>query len=497
MLPEAAAPVSRSLHGRDDNDTDVPGVGPAARGPRYGRRVPRSSVLVNACLVGALAAAAPRATARADTGDDARRLLDQAATRIEQARQLRDLLALARALAYADPREVEWVFASAYGELLGHPLLGPLVDNLVAQYRGGRARLEVDAGAGVDVATPAVVSAAVAAAWELPLCRVVGARAAGLGGWEDGGTFGSYVLTGSACLPLPANTVEVAYTRRGHVRTSLLTVPVVLDDRRTGDLYDIAIRFYRYRGAHHQLDVMPLAVQIDVSRDDDGGFAAIGSSVETAPVVWRRRGKGLAGGDQVFRFMQVRMRYQDDDAAVGGRDAGAVTVVPLELAGIHVTPDVTVGGGGGYVRAAGSEGTGEAAVDVVEESGVVAHLQLDWVMGPVRGQVRIARELYPTYDAQFVVDDRIATRLDYAAGRVAGAVTAFAARDQVRREGATPPPELVSGGGVDGAYALGRGVHALARVEAAHALAAGTSAEPVRTRFEVRASAGVAYRWAR
>jgi hypothetical protein len=103
------------------------------------------------------------------------------------------------------------------------------------------------------------------------------------------------------------------------------------------------------------------------------------------------------------------MRYQDDDAAVGGRDAGAVTIIPFSLDGIHVTDDVTVGGGGGYVRAAGTEGSGEALVDLVEENGIVAYLQFDWILGPVRGQVRVAREYLPTFDAQFVVADRATT----------------------------------------------------------------------------------------
>ncbi len=434
---------------------------------------------------------------RADVTDDARRVLDRAAERFEEARRLRDVLQLARELAYADPHQVEWAFATAYGTMLTDPILGPLVSNLAAQYRGGYVRVDLDAGAGLDAATPAAATAAVAAAWELPLCRVLGARAAGLGGWEDGAAIASYVLTGSACLPLPANTVQFAYTRRGNVRTSLLAVPVLLDDRRSGDIYDFELRFYRYRGEHHQLDAMPFQIQIDVSRDQDGGFGSIGSSVDGAPAIWRRRGQGLAGDDQVFRFMRIQLRFQDDDAAVGGRDAGAVTLTPLEMEGIHVTPDVTVGGGGGYVRAAGTTGAGDPPLDVVEESGAAAHLQLDWILGPVRGQVRVARDYLPTYDAQFVVDDRITTRLDYARSHLAATLIVFAARDQVRREGGTPPAEVVSGGALDGAWSLGHGMHALARVEAAHALVAGTSADAVLTRFDVRASAGLAYHWDR
>lgn len=438
------------------------------------------------------------APARAQTPlDEAERVLDVAAEHVEEARRLREILQLARWLAYSDPQQLQWELATVYGQFVNDPVIGPLVSNLAAQYRGGYVRVDLDAGAGVDAAVPASASAAASAVWEIPLCRILGARAAGLGGWEDGSAIGSYVLTGSACLPLPANTIQFAYTRRGNVRTSLLAVPVVLDDRRTGDLYDFDIRFYRYRGERHQLDAMPTRIQIDVSRDEDGGFGAIWSTVDSAPVEWRRRGKGLAGADQLFRFFAVSLRYQDDDAAVGGRDAGVVTIWPLTLDGIHVTPDVTVGGGGGWVTARGTDGVGDMPAEVVEEVGAASYLQLDWALGPVRGNVRLARDYYPTYDAQFVIDDRISSRIDYTRTHLAAALTAFAARDQVRREGATPEAEVVSGGAVDLAYAFGHGFHALARVEAAHALVATTAADPVLTRFDVRASAGIAYHWDR
>lgn len=437
-------------------------------------------------------------TARAQSpGEDAERILDAAAEHFEEARRLRDIIKLAQTLAYSDPQQIQWEFATAYGQILSDPVLGPLVSNIAAQYRGGYVRVDLDAGAGVDAAMPAAASAAASAAWEIPLCRIVGGRAAGLGGWEDGGAIGSYVLTGSACLPLPANTVQFAYTRRGNVRTSLLSVPVVLDDRRTGDLYDFDIRFYRYKGEHHQIDAMPFKIQIDVSRDEDGGFGAIWSTVDGAPVEWRRRGKGLAGGDQLYRFMAFSLKYQDDDAAVGGRDAGVFTLWPFTLDGIHVTSDVTVGGGGGWVTARGTEGAGPMPAEVVEEVGAASYLQLDWILGPVRGNVRVARDYYPTYDAQFVIDDRVTSKIDYTRTHLAASLTAFAARDQVMREGLKPPAELVSGGAVDLAYAFGHGLHAVARVEAAHALVATTAAERVLTRFDVRASAGVAYHWDR
>jgi hypothetical protein len=443
-------------------------------------------------------AAASASPARADeTTDEAQKVLDAAAEHFEEARRLRDLINLAQTLAYSDPKQIQWEFATAYGEIANDPILGPLVSNLAAQYRGGYVKVDLDAGAGIDAAVPAAANAAASAAWEIPLCRILGARAAGLGGYEDGGAVGSYVLTGSACLPLPADTVTFAYTRRGNVRTSLLAVPVILDDRRTGDLYDIGIRFYRYRGEHNQIDVMPFDLQIDVSRDEDGGFGAIWSSLETAPVKWRRRGKGLAGDDQTFGFMNVTLRYQDDDAAVGGRDAGVVIVWPFTLDGIHVTPDITAGAGGGWVTASGTEGAGDMPTQLVDETGVASYLQLDFLLGPVRGNVRVARDYYPTFDAQFVVDDRISSRLDYAQDKLALAATMFAANDRVRRQGATPPAEVVSGGALDAAYSLGHGLHALARVEGAHALVAGTSIDPIVTRFDIRASASLAYHWDR
>lgn len=485
--------VSRALHVRDEIDTGCAAVAGTGRRSRYlpGMRSVRLAVTLGAVL-------ATVAPARADAGDDVERLLAQATARVDDARRLRELVAAARELGYADPRQVEWALYNAFDPLLADPVLGPLLTNLMAQYRGGFVRVAVDAGASADRTTLAAASAAAAAAYELPLCRVVGARAAALGGWEDGAALASYVLTGSACLPLPANTLEVAYTRRGNVRTSLLTVPVVLDERRSGDVYDFDLRFYRYRGEHHEVDVMPFIVHIDAERDaEGGGFGAITSRVEGAPVVWRRRGKGLAGADQVYRFMGFDLRYQDDDGAVGGRDAGAFTLVPLALEGVMVTPELAASVGGGYVRAAGVERQGDMDVDVVEETGAVAWFQLDGVMGPVRGQLRLARDYLPTFDAQIVVDDRLSTRLDVTLDRAAIGATVFAARDQVVRDTDAPPAELVTGGGLDAVWSFGRGLHALARVEGAHALIAGRAADPVETRFEVRATAGLAYHWDR
>lgn len=451
------------------------------------------SMFVTAVILAGLAGAA-----RAQTGSDRdptgaiEHALNVAADRIELARQARDLLRLARELAYADPRQVEWALASAYGDVLADPVLGPLVSNLVAQYRGGFVRADVDAGLSADVSMPAAASVSVAAAYELPLCRVAGVRAAGLGGWDGGSALGSYVLTGSACLPLPANTLEVAYTRRGNVRTSLLAVPMIVDDRRSGDIYDFVIRFYRWRGKAHQVDVMPMQIHIDVGRDGDA-FAAITSSVDAAPAVWRRRGKGLAGEDQVWSFMAIQMRYQDDDAAVGGRDAGAVTILPLAIEGAHVTPDVVATVGGGFVRAAGVMGE----TDVVERSGAVAHLQFEGLRGPVRASVRGARDYIPTYDAQIIVDDRLSTRVDVAVRGVAAGLSVFAARQEVLRDTGDAEPELVTGGSLDAAYLLGHGFHLLGRVEGAHALVAGLASDPVVAQFEIRASAGVSYHWDR
>jgi hypothetical protein len=429
--------------------------------------------------------------------DAAEKILDVAAEHFEEARQLRDVLRLARELAYADPHQVEWAMASAYGELLADPVMGPLLSNLVAQYRGGFVRVDADAGAGTDVDLPASASVSVAAAYELPLCRVAGARAAGLGGWEEGGAISSYVLTGSACLPLPANTLEFAYTRRGNVRTSLTAAPVVLQDRRTGDIYDIDIRFYRWRGVAHQIDVMPFLVHIDVTRNEDpvpgDEFGAISSSVDGAPVVWRRRGKGLAGEDQVWGFMKFSLSYQDDDAAVGGRDAGVFTIYPLTMDGVHVTPDVVASVGGGWVTAQGVDGE----MTILEEVGAAAYFQLETLRGPVRASVRGERRYVPTFDAQFVIDDRLTTRVDVARTRMAAGLSIFAARDEVRRVGGRVDPELVTGGSLDAAYALGRGFHALGRVEGAHAIVAGRASEPVTTEFELRASAGLAWHWDR
>ena len=416
---------------------------------------------------------------------------------VDDARQLSRSLDTLLDVAYAlqDPEELRLIPSKLYGELLKDPVVGALVENVVNQYRGGYVSVAVTAGVTADLGTPAAANASVDAGYQIPLCRVVGVTASGLAGYADHDAIGSYALGGSACLPLPADTVQVSYTHRENVRTSLLARPIVLDQRLTDDLVDVQIRFYRWLGVHDQVDVMPFDVNVDVSRSaETTGFGSQLSTIDAAPAAWYRRGKGLPGQDQSYRFVQVHAVVQDDDTSAGGRGSEVVVISPLIVDGIHLGPDATFGANLGFLYGLGREAR-DQMTDLVSMSGAHAELWVATAVAPFGAEVRATHTMLPTYDGQVVRDNRIAARMQVATPFYSARAEGFLGRDQMLRKEPGGAKIGVAGGAIDVAWAATHRIHLIGRLETARSLAAVRAADPVVSQWDFRATIGVTTHW--
>lgn len=450
----------------------------------------RTRGLVAAGLGLAIASRGHVAPAQADVVRDATHALEDAR---ELGRSLDTLLEVAYAL--EDPEELRLLPSKLYGELLKDPVMAAIVENTVNQYRGGYVSVAATAGLTADLGTPAAANASLDVGYQLPLCRVLGATATGLLGYADGEALGSYALGSTACLPLPADTIQVSYTHRENVRTTLLARPVVLDDRRTDDLVDVQIRFYRWLGPHNQVDIMPFDVNVDVSRSaETTGFGSQLATIDAAPVAWYRRGKGLAGQDQTFRFVQVHAVVQDDDESAGGRGAEVVTISPLIVDGLHLGPDATFGANLGFIHGLGREARMDN-VRLVDMSGAHAELWLATAVAPLGAELRATHTMLPTYDGQIVRDNRLAARVQIATPFYAARAEGFLGRDEILRKEPGGAKIGIAGGAADVAWAATQRVHLIGRIEAARSLAAVRAADPISSQWDFRATIGVTTHW--
>jgi len=433
-------------------------------------------------------------TARAQASEEiAGRVWDAVEEIGRRDRRLDALISLGY-LAVHDPETLRHLPARLYGDLLREidrdPVLRAIAINTRDLYRGGYVRLDLDAGATTDLDVPAAATASIDAAWELPLCTVLGGAASGLVGYGDGDALASYAATVRGCLPLPANTIEVGYSRRNNVRASVLARPVTFTERRTSDLVEIDLRFYRWRGSRYHVDISPIEIDIEHSVDRQGEqLGAWTSSVSIAPVAWRRRGKGLLGADQVFRVMHVHFWDLQNDGSSVFTQAGHIA--PLVIDGIHLADHATFGADVGWAIAGTYQGSGATAMPILDAGGVHADVHVDTVLASWATRVRASHTWLPLFDGQLVRDSRLEVHAQREWQPATLRVTGFVARQQVFRELPGDRTLLVGGGAADAAWSLGRGVLVYGRVEVARALLAGLASDPVQATREVRATVGV------
>lgn len=444
------------------------------------------------------------------------KLVEDVQEAVEQARRLHrslgSILEVAYALSTTDPDELGRLPSVIYGAILDEirrdPALAALLDNTLEQYRGGFVRVAALAGATADVSVPGALTTSLDLSWELPLCRVLGAHGQGYTGYQDGSTISSYALGGTACLPLPANTVQVTYTRRSNVRSSLLRRPVVQTDRREEHVVNVLLRFWRWNGKHHKIDVSPFVIDVVATRSEDNPDAIAGQtgSVSVAPVDWRRKGKGLAGGDMTLRFVQVKAFFHQDEPGIGGRYTSTTAISPLVLDGIgigdHVALGLDLGYGVGGVYdpddlPAMPDPSAPPPPALVRRR--LAHFEAwaDFAESPadpqsatLTGQLKVGHTLVPAYGGQMILEDRATARGEVILPFLAARGEAFLGRARVVRID-DDAFATVYGGAVDAAYEIIPNVHAIGRFEVAQAIAAGVDTEPLRLQREVRATIGV------
>lgn len=434
-------------------------------------------------------------------------VLDRVQDTIEDAKRLHrslgTILEVAYALSTTDPDELGRLPSVLYGAMLAEirkdPVASALFDNMVRQYSGGYLRASLLAGASADLSTPGAVTASVDASYELPLCRVLGAHAQGLAGY-DGDTIASWALGGTACLPLPANTLQITYTRRNNIRGSLLRRPVVLLDRREEHVVNGLLRFYRWSGQKNVVDVSPLTVDVVATTSDESGvIAGQTGSFTVAPAVWYRKGKGLAGSDMIFRFMNIKAFFHSDDTGIGGRYTSTVAITPLLVENVPITDQISVsvdlGFGLGSVYEsddlpANPDPNVPPPPALVERN--LAHFEAwaDFVKPPFAGRLKVGHTLLPAYGGQMILEDRATLRNEIALPYVAARAEGFVGNARVVRIG-TDEIVKVYGGAGDVAYAIVPHVHAIARLEIANIIAAGLDTEPAKLQREVRATIGV------
>ncbi|MBP6632723.1 MAG: hypothetical protein KBG28_22165 [Kofleriaceae bacterium] len=414
---------------------------------------------------------------------------------VDELRSLRRGTAMFRDLAAAmsNPDALREISAAMYGTLLSDPVVGPLLSDVVNQYRGGFVTIDADALVVADTGTPGSVMASASASWEIPLCRILGGQASAQGGLEDGDPLLAYTASAGGCIPLPGNTADFTYTRRGNVRPSLLSGPIVLRERRTSDLYDFGVRFWRYRGTTNQVDVGVFRATVDAEHEG----ATIGrvlATIELTPARWVRRGRGLVGRDQTWAFMHTHGSNHGDD---GQRSASVVVLAPVTFDSVPLGPGLALGAELGW--AMGAYGADSRVTDpVVDARGPYAELWLDGVAGPAQGQLRLGHTISPTFDAQLVGDDRLSARAELVRHQLVAGADGFVARQRLHRQGADAT-RVAGGAAVDAALALTRHLRLQARIEAARTLDVVLTTDAVGLRTDLRASAGVAghfdHRW--
>jgi hypothetical protein len=381
------------------------------------------------------------------------------------------------------------------------PILGPMMHSLAELYRHGYVWADANAGLSTDINLPAGASASVEAAWDLPICRVLHAGGSGQIGRDQGDTISAYSFTLGACLPLPADTVQVDYTRSQNTLTSLLSGPVRLRDRRTADEVDVMIRFYRYRGERNEIDVMPIDVDIVHSRstdsaasDPDAQFGSWISFIDFAPVHWiYRRDNGMP---LEFQFVQLHIMDQYDDQSNRHADAGGIS--PLIIKGIPLTGPLVLDADVGISLA----NTYDDSLPVnnqtlIDRTGLHTALGLRAVVpgfvpkSVITAELRGGHTLATLYDAQIVSENKLSLDVAHANQTLTARIEGYVSRDLIVRDAPGSKRVVVGGGAAEVAWAVHPQIDVTGRVELARTLAAFTALEPVMTHDDLRAMLGV------
>jgi hypothetical protein len=164
------------------------------------------------------------------------------------------------------------------------------------------------------------------------------------------------------------------------------------------------------------------------------------------------------------------------------------TISPVVLDNIPVSDTLAVGFDLAPVM---SSVTDAAEMPRFYRTGLHAEASLLALVAPVSGALRLRHTTLPTYGGRVVVDDRATAELELAMPLAGARAEAFAGRALVVDSGGSERVTIF-GGAVEGAWAVHPVLDLIARFESARLLAPGFDAEPVTTRWDVRATLAVA-----
>jgi|GEM_PF-3488299 len=414
----------------------------------------------------------------------AQALVDRARELARTANEVRDFLYY-----LSDPRGFEYDLYATQSELLSDPIIGPLARNLASLYSGRVWTATLQGQAMADTGTPASAAIGATLSWDMPLCRLFEAQAAGQVFYEDEGPSAAMTWGVGGCLPLPFDTFELGYRGRRAVRTSLLSVPIIAGDRQRGDTIYSNLRFYRYLSARHQIDVMPLSVNFD--------FASVGNGTSSqaylvfGPAHWARRGKGYRGRDQSYDFFRIVLNQLGVDDGIA--DPLVASFSPLAIDGVSIGDHVQLGLDVGWEQAE----VYDAYVMAVSRQAL--HLDAS-VIGGVDGatvELHVRNAMQPTLYNQLLDEDRVTGRVDLERRAAWLRVDGFASHARLIGSQRYSDRVWTYGAGADVTVALTKHVFGYARGETARGLVVETAAPTPDTALDLRGTLGVTTRFDR
>ena len=393
----------------------------------------------------------------------------------------------------SDLDELRQVPQAIYDDLMSNPLTA----NVVSQYRGGYARVAASAGASTDFTSGAAATAAAEMSLELPLCRILGAAASGELGYGDGDPLSAWAATGSGCIPFPGNTLFGSYTRAENVRRSLFDRTRAPGDRVTTDVVDVHVRFWRYLGERHVVDVVPIAITAEqTSTTPLDGVWSMHVTMEL--FAWSVRGSGLADRDRTLRVLSLDIQSIFADGSQ--RSADVAVLAPVRVENLRLSSRLAISGSAGWLLASTHDRADPQVAGPMGQRITPARLDVTTLYadgtatvdtGVGFAAVQVTRSAAPLLDGQLLRDDRIAASFETARGTLSGKATGFVALQRLLRDNADDVDVHVGGGTLEAAWAVKPNLVVVGRSEAGRTLTALTTTDAPRTAWDVRATLGI------
>lgn len=342
--------------------------------------------------------------------------------------------------------ELPYVLSEELQKLRADPLVGPVIDSLIAMYRDRVWTFYGQSAITADSSPMGGLSAGAEVTWDSGLCRLLVASGDAQLYHDDGDTGGALAGTVGGCLPLPGNTLELSYTLERGVRPALINRALLLDERYDSDTFTLGLRFWRFRFTRHQVDVFPLGFVAEILRQDDATGQTIESGqvdVDVAVTRWDRRRRGFLGRDQRWSFVPIRIRSRADAAPADELffDNNVLTISPVRVESLMLGP-VALTSELGSVR--GQVTDGEVVVHDAHHLYAEVNIEAGWP--DLFGGLEYRHTLEPAPADQFLVEDRVTARGQWATGPSLLAAESYVAASRLLSE--TDSEAEPTGGGI-------------------------------------------------